>query len=358
VIERWALTRMPQRAGRQAILRAMPTAARLRRLRPQPAHRRVPIWIPAPRRTVDPVQAGVDPSAIAPPEAIARLAAAPVFIAGSARSGTTWTLDLFAAHPEVAAVTEPWILNQTHGVTSVMTQDTWIPGVRDAVFESVGLPHAAAALMPYEVMVRDLADLVATWLMRAAEPQHRFLVVKEPIDVRAVATMFPGARFIHVVRDGRNVALSMRRASESWDPSMGAGLPMSVRAEAWRRQLENVRAHRAWLGDRFLEVRYEDIRADVAAATRKLYDFAGIPYDDALLADVRAKTDLANQPEAARSSGFRGGGARSGWRKEFSLRDAAGFDRAAGDLLVELGYERNRRWWLRPRQLRSISSMR
>jgi hypothetical protein len=304
------------------------------------------MWVPAPRRTVDPAQAGVEASAIGAPSAVGGLAAPPVFISGSARSGTTWTLDLFAAHPEVAAVTEPWILNQTHGVTSVMTQDTWIPQAREVWLERVGMPQAAVQLMPYEDMVRDLADLVGRWLMRAARPQHRFLVVKEPIDVRAAAVLFPGSRFINVVRDGRNVALSMRRASETWDPSMGVGLPMSWRAEAWRRQVENVRAHRDWLGERYVEVRYEDIRADVVGATRKLYDFSGIPYDDALLDRVRADTEVEAQPETARSSGFRGGGMRSGWRREFTLRDAYGFDRAAGRLLVELGYERDRRWWM------------
>ena len=304
------------------------------------------MWVPAPRRTVDAVEAGADPSSLRMPAALAGLAAPPVFITGSARSGTTWTHDLFAAHPEVGNVVEPWILNQTHGVTSVMTQDEWRPRVRELWMERLQLGHAAVELLPYGEMVRELGDLVAGWLARAIGPNHRFLAVKEPVDARAVAVLLPGSRFINVVRDGRDVALSMKRASETWDPSMGQGLPMSWRAEAWRRQVENIREHREWLGERYMEVRYEDLRADVVAATRRVYDFAGIPYDDALLASVREKTALESQPEASRKSGFRGGGANSGWQREFSVRDALGFDRAAGALLVELGYERGRRWWL------------
>jgi hypothetical protein len=305
------------------------------------------MWSPAPRRVIDPEQAGIDPHALAMPEAVAPLRAPPVFICGSARSGTTWTLDLFAAHPEVAAVMEPWLLTQTHGVTGVMVQINWVSAAREASFARSALRTGVAALVPYEEMVRDLGDLVGRWLMRAVEPGRRFLAVKDPLDVRAAAILFPQSRFIHVVRDGRDVALSMRRAGESWDPTMRRE-GMAWRAEAWRRQVDNVRAHRAWLGDRYLEVRYEDIRADVTAAVQRLYDFAGIPYDSALLERVRRDTDLANQPAAARESGFRGGGAEAadGWREAFGLRDARGFDRAAGDLLVELGYAANRRWWL------------
>jgi Sulfotransferase family len=303
------------------------------------------MWTPAPRAAIDPEQAGVGWPAIGMPEAVASLSAPPVFISGSARSGTTWTLDLFAAHPEVAAVMEPWLFTQTHGVTSVMVQIAWVPAAGEALFDRSALRLGVAALVPYAEMVRDLGELTGRWLMRAVQPGQRFVAVKDPLDVRAAAVLFPQSRFINVVRDGRNVALSMRNASESWDPTMGRGRAMSWRAEAWRRQVENIRDHREWLGDRYLEVRYEDLRRDTVAATRRLFDFAGIPHDDAILEHVRRTTELSAQPEAARASGFRGGG-RAGWREGFSLRDAVGFDRAAGRLLVELGYERNRRWWL------------
>jgi hypothetical protein len=306
------------------------------------------MWVPAPQRAVDPEQAGIDPGAVTLPDELRDLAAPPVFITGSARSGTTWTFDLFAEHPEVCAIFECWVLTQTHGVTSILTQDHWIPGAREAWVGRSGLAQAAVQLLPYEEMVRDVQRMVTDWLMRRYDPdKHRFLVAKEPIDVRAAAILFPGARFIHVIRDGRDVALSMKRASESWDPSMGVGLPMSWRAEAWRRQVENVRAHRDFLRDRYMEVRFEDMRADVVAATRMLFDFAGIPHGDELLGRIRGNTQLSSYEEKSRDSGFRGGGRRSGWQREFGVRDARGFDRAAGSLLVELGYEGARDWWRR-----------
>lgn len=302
------------------------------------------MWVPAPQKVVDPSAADVDASELSMPEALQRFAAPPVFICGCARSGTTWTFDVFDRHPQVCAICESWILSQTHGVTSILTQPYWNSAVRSGWQKRVDMPFGAVELLPYEDMVRDLGALVGGWLVRTASDEHRFLVAKEPLDVRAAAILFPQARFIHVIRDGRNVALSMRRASETWDPTMGVGLSMEFRAEAWRRQVENIRAHREFLGERYLEIRYEQMQADPLTAMRTLFDFSQIPYDDELLEQIRAKTELSSYDEAVHRSGFRGGGRAGGWREAFSTRDAIGFHRAAGDLLVELGYESGRRW--------------
>src|SRR4051794_6348883 len=277
------------------------------------------MWVPAPLGIVRPTAAGVDPDVLTMPRAFDRLAAPPVFVCGSARSGTTWTFDLFDRHPEVHAICESWILSQTHGVTSVLAQPYWSVSTREAWRQRVDAPFGAIQTVPYEEVVQELGALAAGWFVRSMRPEHRFLAAKAPIDVRAAAVLFPEARFIHVIRDGRDVALSMRRASETWDPSMGVGLPMEFRAEAWRRQVENVRVHRDSLGDRYLEIRYESMRADPETALRTLFDFAEIPHGDDLLQMIRDATDLSSYGDTPRESGFRGG-QRGGWRDEFTRR--------------------------------------
>ncbi len=291
-----------------------------RLMRRQPRWRRAQMWVPAPRKVIEPAAAGANPNALAMPSAFKRLAAPPVFVCGSARSGTTWTFDFFDRHPEVRAVNESWVLSQTHGLTSLLAQPYWDLGVKKAWQERTEVPFGTGQLVSYEEMARDLGELIAGWFVHRIQDKQRFLVAKEPIDVRAAAVLFPRARFLHVIRDGRDVALSMRRASESWDPKMGRGLPMSFRAEAWRRQVENIRAHRDVLGDRYLEVRYEEMRRDVTGVLRGLFGFAEVPYDDALLREIAAATEVSSYDEAGRRSGFRGGGKRGGWRTEMTVR--------------------------------------
>jgi hypothetical protein len=302
------------------------------------------MWTPAPQPPVGPEEAGVDRRRLTMPDALSRLDAPPVFITGCARSGTNWALDVFAQHPDVCAIVETWLLTQTHGVVGVFTQREWNSEVSQGAVDRVGMRHAAVQLLPYEQMVSDLGELVGGWLMRSVRDDQRFLVAKEPLDVHATTVLFPEARFVHVIRDGRDVALSMRDASESWDASMGVGLPMSWRAEAWRRQVEVARQHRDVLGDRYLEIRFEDLKRDVGAAARTLFEFAGIPYDDTVLDRVRGRTKLSNYDESVRRSGFRGRGQAGDWRSRMTLREGIGFRRAAGALLLELGYERDSRW--------------
>lgn len=298
----------------------------------------------APNPSVDPATAGVSGEQVMP-EAFARLDAPPLFITGHARSGTTWTLDLFDRHPDVCAIFETWLLTQTHGITGVFTQPQWNPIFYDGQLEKLGVEHAAVQLLPYEEMTRELGELAARWLMRPARPEHRFLVEKSPLDVAAVDAMFPAARFVHVIRDGRDVALSMDNAAESWEPGMRRGVPLAERGRRWAGEVEELRSFAERLGDRYLEVRFEDLKSDFTTHVRRLFDFAGVPSDDATLDLVSRETQLSSYSDASRSSGFRGQGRAGGWRDRFRLRDGIAFDRAAGDLLVELGYAPDRRWW-------------
>jgi hypothetical protein len=158
--------------------------------------------------------------------------------------------------------------------------------------------------------------------------------------------MFPEARFIHVLRDGRDVAVSLDIASKSWAPEMQR-TSLALRGSHWAAGVEATRASGRALGERYLEVRYEDLRADFDSSARRLFDFAGVPYDGALLARIGSETQLEGYGAATRRSRFRGRGHAGAWRERFSLREARAFARATGDLLVELGYATNSQWWWR-----------
>lgn len=291
-----------------------------------------------------PDQAGVAPERLSMPQAFAPLAGPPVFIAGVARSGTTWVLDLFERHPEVCAVMETWLFTQTHGVTGVFAQPQWVPEFYEMQRGKTGLDHAAVQLLPYEEMAAELGELVASWLMRAVKPGQSYLVEKGPMDIDAVAAMFPEARFIHVLRDGRDVAVSLDVASKSWAPEMQK-TTLAVRGAHWAAGVDAARESGRALGDRYLEVRYEDLRNDFASSAQMLFEFAGVPFDAALIEQIRTDTQLDGYSSASRESRFRGKGRAGGWRDHFTRRDARDFGRATGDLLVELGYAQSSRWW-------------
>ncbi len=279
------------------------------------------------------------------PSAFSRLAQPPVFITGYSRSGTSWVLDLFAQHPEVCAVFETWLLTRGSGVTGVLHQPQWVPEFSRQHTDKIGLPSGAVQLLPYEEAARDLGELVAGWLVRAMNRDQRYLVEKGPLDMTAAAAMFPHARFVHVLRDGRDVALSMRAAARSWAPEMDPQRSLASQAASWCKGVEGIRTEAEALDGRYVEVRFEDLVADVVAASGLLFDFAGVPHDEKLLARIHQATALSTYDRKTRESGFRRHGRAGAWREQLSRREGRKCDDAAGELLVQLGYETDRSWW-------------
>ena len=167
-----------------------------------------------------------------------------------------------------------------------------------------------------------------------------------------IGELLDEARFVHLIRDGRDVALSRRARG------MGAGKPMAKTAELWRRRIEGARTAARALPGRYLELRYEDLVADPEPALRRVCEQVELDYDPAMLtyhagADERLAElgDLAPvESRAARPGAERAAahalttrppsGARVGtWRTEMSPADAEAFEAVAGDLLRDLGYD-------------------
>jgi hypothetical protein len=85
-------------------------------------------------------------------------------------------------------------------------------------------------------------------------------------------SIYPGARVLHIIRDGRAVALSLADR-DSLDPDFGLSL--------WALHVERTEAALATLPDeRQHTIRYEDLMADPGETLRGVFEFAGLPLDD------------------------------------------------------------------------------
>lgn len=283
---------------------------------------------------------------------ISRLEAPPVFIVGMHRSGTTWAYELLASHPEVAGVFESGLFSADLGIAPLFSPVHWYEGeVRGEDERLFGARFRLSQLLTRAQALSEVRELTASWLGRVIQPRHRYLVEKTPQHVysmRLIAELFPGCAFIHVIRDGRDVAVSVEQAGRSWPRGRVRSAELSGVAQRWAAAvLAGRRA--ADLGFRYTEVRFEQLKEQPEQELARLFDFCGIEATDELVSSLAAGAAI----EARRSAGgdvFRRRGYVGSWKKRFSMRERLHFDRAAGALLVELGYERNRRWWL-PRPL-------
>jgi len=170
---------------------------------------------------------------------------------------------------------------------------------------------------------------------------------KTPGHVRRIPELhglWPEAKFVHIVRDGRDVCLSAINWSRSskladrfatWSED-----PITTAALWWEQMVRAGREAGGRLGPGlYHEICYEGLIGDPEGECRTLCEFLGLPYDDAMLDFHEGKTKTHPSLSAKKAwlpvtSGLRD------WRTEMEIGDVERFEAAAGDLLDELGYER------------------
>ena len=266
---------------------------------------------------------------------------------------------MLGSHPEVCA---PQEIGLFAGYLSGW-QAKWDEEIEEsarAESRQRGLPAALTAAEFKSLLRRTAMEVYGPTLQ--AKPEASVLLDKEPTNTfhtALIAEVFPEARFIHLLRDGRDVAASLVAASkENWAKDW-APTRVSVAAGTWKEHVVAARATKD-LGLPFLEARYEDLLAAPVESLVALFEFVGVAGDVEMAERVADEFSFARVRESGSRSrgitrsgelsstsstepkGFYRRGVAGSWQSEWSDFDKAEFDRIAGQLLVELGYERRR----------------
>ncbi len=142
---------------------------------------------------------------------------------------------------------------------------------------------------------------------------------------------FPKAQFVHLIRDGRDVALSLfGRRNDFYVYNA------YFAAEYWESYIEKGREQGRQLPPgQYLELRYEDLLAQPEDTMQALCEFLGEPYSAGMFAvspvDDPGKTPLVHEPLKVDNAGK--------WRTRMSAAQIRAFESVAGNTLRELGYE-------------------
>jgi hypothetical protein len=172
---------------------------------------------------------------------------------------------------------------------------------------------------------------------------------KSPGYVRQVArlhALWPEARFVHLIRDGRDIWLSVAGWKKA-DRSVGRFAtwtedPVATTALWWERNIRLGREAGASLGPSlYHEVRYEDLVENPARVCRALCAFLGLPFDEAMLRFHEGRTRSEPGLKSKRAWLPPVPGLRD-WRAQMPADDVERFEAMSGDLLAELGYSRAR----------------
>ena len=263
------------------------------------------------------------------------------FIVGVSRSGTTTLRFALDAHPQLA------IPPETHFVPELVeTCQEGGAGAEQVVELLAGEPHwplfgldarAVAARLPAAGAVKPRTALRAFYGAYAASRGKSRWGDETPgylHGMRLIAGALPEARFVHVIRDVRDVALSMVEARQIKPDAVDSA------ARHWTRQVGKGRADAARV-DHCLEVRYEELALEPEATLRRVTEFLELPWEPA----VRNRLPKVGDPPAGPGEGTPPGARpplaepAGRWRAEMGPRDRAVCEAVASDLLAELGYE-------------------
>ena len=231
----------------------------------------------------------------------------PVFIISSGRSGTTLMRSMLAAGGQIAIPAETQILHTLPIKYNATRSQGWDMQVRSIVasFEShhnfplwqVNLADAYGKLLVLPENERSLARIIheVNFAYAAqAFPESEVWGDQSPLHTFYLPTInrvFPMARYMHLLRDGRDVVSSMvTRHGDDY---------LFEAVLRWKTSLRRINQFRKGLStDRFIEIRYENLVREPELTLQKVCDFIGIDYTQRMLDYWKLPTTIEHKIES------------------------------------------------------------
>lgn len=292
------------------------------------------------------VEHQAEPPAVRAP---AEAAGTPTFLFGMERSGTTLLSMMIGAHPLVAvplATTGLWVdfARRLESDFNGLASRVDVVRLVDALLkhERIGLWDAEVdrEVLLDDLPLRNYGEVVARFhagYARAKGKPHWASVDIATLDsMDLVNGWFRGARFLHIVRDGRDVALSHQTMP------YGAG-NIAECARAWAsRTTTNAKMGRIIGPSRYMTVRFEDLVLDTRTTLGRICDFIGVVYDERMLrydemvegkipANRRWLWPAISRPPQKSKVGQ--------WRQRMTRSQRIVFESIANQVLKEWGYD-------------------
>ena len=315
------------------------------------------------------------------------------FIVGYQKSGTTWLMKTLNSHPEILCQGEgrPFGLHwrQEHlkqkrasypptslynAIASSEDLRYWIErsvwSKRDDVDEHLGnLTGLAIEYFLTQQLLKTGKRLVG---------DKTVLLSSEIIE--EIAKIYPTAKVIHIMRDGRDVAVSQthhkwnqaedqggtskatpeqlaRREAYRKDPQKllrtGEGIfaegGLRTSAAKWSTRVsKTVKDGPVLLGANYEEVRYEDLLERPEEEVKRLLEFLGADADEQTVSQCVSAASFeklaGGRKRGEEAASFFRKGIAGDWKNVFTEQDKQDFKAVAGDLLIELGYEEDSNW--------------
>ena len=297
------------------------------------------------------------------------------FIFGHARSGTTLLMRLARLHPEVHCNYQAHFFTRQPLLKSLVNT----PEAEEWLTRKSNRWNLGRDLSP--LVLRAAADFI---MERDAVKAGKMIVGdKSPSStihgqaVRDLHSIYPDARLVYIVRDGRDVLISERFRNfveeskflsaedkriiedlrKDQNPFTDGTRSIFTEtfihrvASGWVKNLQETEDEaRKLFGNNYFGMRYEDLLSTPFDEMTKLWEFLGVSQVDRSLAE-EIKTEMASNPDeewqAKRNEGiasFLPKGQAGNWPRLFTERDRSVFKEVASEMLIRWKYEEGNQW--------------
>ncbi len=271
----------------------------------------------------------------------------PFFVVGAQRSGTTMLRLMLNSHSRIAVPFESAFLCQYSNLVQYgdLKNKSNTEKLLQALAEEPLTKKGKIIQEPKAILAESIetySDLLTAVFQQYARRRGKVRWgVKTPAyvtEIDQIWRLFPHCKIIHLIRDGRDVALSYRRIS--WGSSHTPRVAADWR---WKVMLGHKMGEMIWAS--YLEVHYEDLVRSPEATLSKVCAFLGEQYEAQML---HYHQDGAHEMPSESLQWHRTSVSAPdetkvlAWKREMPLADQILFDEIAGDALEQFGYERVR----------------
>lgn len=310
------------------------------------------------------------------------------FVIGQKKSGTTWLQKMLDAHPEILCDGEGRFFGATwrREVLKETRKKQQPSSLYNAVLDAEYMRHWIER-SPWSrdeeagEHLKNLTRMAVDYFMqsRLTASGKRLVADKSPLltseDVREIWEIYPETSVIHLIRDGRDAAVSAahhvwnfgnvenrprikaKRDAYREDPDsvrelggIFTGKQLRNLAEEWQDKVGGAaRQGRRYFGERYVEVKYEDLLQRPEEELRRLLQFLGADASEETAAHCVREASFEKLGEGRQRgeedpTAFVRKGVAGDWKNVFTEWNKRTFKNQAGDLLVELGYEADNDW--------------
>ena len=284
------------------------------------------------------------------------------FVVGQQKSGTTWLMRMLDAHPEILCRGEGRFFGAWRQKGLVKSDATRPPSslayaMRDAEYLRLWIERSVWGRGDdADEHLDNLMRMAVDYFLRGelAKTGKRLVGDKSPLlapgVIAEISAVYPEARVLHIIRDGRDAAVSAAHHARNFGrkgeaASLFEGDRLRKLAADWNERVgRTVDDGPKLFGDRYAEVRYEDLLVRPEEEMGRLLRFLGAAADAQSVgrcvraASFERLSKGRSRGEEDPSSFFRKGVAGD-WRGAFTEEDRRVFEEEAGGLLRRLGYD-------------------